>query len=70
LDEWRLALEGKELRISNNKTEYIKYDFGVKYQEIEVMRRPITICGELISEIENFKYLGSFVQKDRILIFM
>jgi hypothetical protein len=27
LDEWRLALEGKRLRISRNKIEYIEYDF-------------------------------------------
>lgn len=26
LDKWRLALEGKELRISKIKTEYIKYE--------------------------------------------
>jgi hypothetical protein len=26
LDKWRLVLEGKELGISRNKTEYIEYD--------------------------------------------
>jgi hypothetical protein len=26
LDKWRLALEGKGLRISRNITEYIEYD--------------------------------------------
>jgi hypothetical protein len=28
LNELRLALEGKGLRISRNKTEYIQYEFG------------------------------------------
>jgi hypothetical protein len=28
------------------------------------MRRPMTMSGDVIGEIENHKYLGSFVQKD------
>jgi hypothetical protein len=48
---------GKRLIINKNKTEYIKYHFGGIYQEVEVMRRPLTISGDVISEIENFKYL-------------
>jgi hypothetical protein len=28
LNEWRLALEGKGLRISRNKTNNIEYNFG------------------------------------------
>jgi hypothetical protein len=28
------------------------------------MRRPMTISGDVICEFENFKYLGSFTQKD------
>jgi hypothetical protein len=35
LDEWRLVLEGKRLKISRNKTENIEYDFGGGYQEVE-----------------------------------
>jgi hypothetical protein len=27
------------------------------------MRRSVTISGDVIGEIENFKYLGSFIQK-------
>jgi hypothetical protein len=56
LDEWRSALEGKRLKISRNKTEYIQYDFGGRYQEIEGMRRPITISGDVIGEVEIYKY--------------
>jgi hypothetical protein len=32
LDKRRLALKGKKLRISRNKTEYFEYDFGGRYQ--------------------------------------
>jgi hypothetical protein len=38
LDEWRLVLKRKVLRISKNKKEYIKYDLGRRYQEVEGMR--------------------------------
>ena len=58
LDE--LVLEGKGLRISRNKTEDIEYDFGGRNQEVDVIRRPMAIIS---NDVENFKYLGSFVQK-------
>jgi hypothetical protein len=45
------------LRISRNKTEYIEYDFRRRYQEVEGMRRPMTISGDVIGEVKNFKYL-------------
>jgi hypothetical protein len=48
LDEWRLALEGKRLRISRNKIEYIEYDFWERYQEVEVMKRSMTISSNMI----------------------
>lgn len=35
LDEWRKVLKGKGLRINRNKTEYIVYNFGGRYQEVE-----------------------------------
>jgi hypothetical protein len=53
------------LRISRNKTEYIEYDFGERYQKVKDMRRPMTINGDVIDEVENFKYSVSFVQKDK-----
>jgi hypothetical protein len=59
LDEWRIALEGRELRISRNKIKYIDYNFGGRYHEVEGMR-PMMINGDVIDEIKNFKYLGSF----------
>jgi len=65
LDEWRLALEGMELRICRNKTEYTEYDFGGKDQEVYGTRRAMTISGDVIDEVKSFKYLGSLIQKDR-----
>jgi hypothetical protein len=41
------------LRISRNKTKYIEYDFGGRYQEVDGMRRPMTISGDVIGEVEN-----------------
>jgi hypothetical protein len=63
LDEWRLALEGKGLRINRNKIEYIEYDFGRRHQEVEAMRS-MTISSDINGEVKNLKYLGSLVQKD------
>jgi hypothetical protein len=40
--------------------KYIDYDFEEKYQEIEGTSRPITISGDVKSEVKYFKYLGSF----------
>jgi hypothetical protein len=51
LDEWRLVLEGKRLRISKNKTNYIEYNIRGRYQEVENMRSLIN--GDIIGEIEN-----------------
>jgi hypothetical protein len=38
-----------------------------RYQEVEGMRRPMTISGDAIGEVENFNDIGSFVQKDGAL---
>jgi hypothetical protein len=53
LDEWRLAFEGKRLRNSRNKIEYIEYDYKGRYQEVEGMKRPMTISGDVIGESRN-----------------
>jgi len=52
------------LWISRNKTEYIEYEFRGRDQEVEGMRRPMTICGNVKDEVDSFKYLGMFVQND------
>jgi hypothetical protein len=40
------------------------YDFGGIYQEFVGMRRPLTISGDVMGEVKNFKYLRSFIQND------
>jgi len=53
------------LRISRSKTEFIEYEFGGRDQEVDGTRRAMTISGDdVIGEIESFKYLGPFVQRN------
>lgn len=67
LDKWRLALEGRGLRISRNKTQYIiEYEFRRRDQEVEGMRRLMTIVADVIGEVDSFKCLGLLVQNDGI----
>lgn len=44
-------------------TEYIEYEFDER-EEIDETRSVMTINGDEVSEVENFKYLGCFVQKN------
>ncbi|XP_076932153.1 uncharacterized protein LOC143597557 [Bidens hawaiensis] len=61
LEEWRVALEDKGLRISRSKTEYLCCDFsGVGDSE----DTQITIEDQVVLQITKFKYLGSFVQSN------
>src|SRR5688572_9181971 len=55
LEEWREALEGKGLRISRTKTEYLRCNFGgtESIGELEM-----TIGGEVVACTSKFKYLG------------
>jgi hypothetical protein len=68
LNELRLALEWKELIVIRNKFEHIEYDSEGNYQEVKSIRRSMTISSDVIDEFENFKNLGSFVQKYRTLV--
>ena len=55
LEEWRKALEGKGLRISRTKTEYLRCNFsGTK----TIGESKVTIGGEVVSCTSKFKYLG------------
>jgi len=58
LDQRRSALERKKFKISRNKTEYIQHDFGGRGKKVDGTRRAIKISGDVIGEVENFKYLG------------
>lgn len=57
LDEWRLELEGKGLRISRDKTEYIcvEYVFGGRNQDGDETMRQMIIGGDVIREVKSFK---------------
>ncbi|XP_022013961.1 uncharacterized protein LOC110913437 [Helianthus annuus] len=61
IKEWRVALEGKGLRISRSKTEYLHCDFSGVADDDDTQ---ITIEDQLVPEATKFKYLGSFVQRD------
>jgi len=59
---WRLALEGKGLRIIRSKLECIKYEFDER-ERVDEIRSVMTISGDEVSKVESFKYLRSLVQK-------
>jgi len=64
LTEWRLAVEAKGLRINRSETEYIEYVFGGRDLEVYGTWRAVKISGDVIGEIENSKYFGSFVHEE------
>jgi len=43
----------------------LKYEFEERDQEVGDATRSTTISSDVIGEVANFKYLESFVQKDR-----
>ncbi|KAK9070519.1 hypothetical protein SSX86_010921 [Deinandra increscens subsp. villosa] len=61
LEEWRVALESKGLRISRSKTEYLHCDFSgaTNIEDVRIM-----IEGQAVPLVTKFKYLGSFMQSD------
>ena len=60
MDEWREALEGKELRISRTKIEYLRCDFsGTTPVEPEV-----SIDEAVVKSTTKYKYLRSVIQRD------
>ncbi|MFS7997302.1 putative RNA-directed DNA polymerase [Helianthus anomalus] len=61
LEEWRAALEGRGLKISRSKTEYLYCDFSGVDNEEDIQ---ITIDSHAVPQVTKFKYLGSFVQRD------
>ena len=58
LEEWRVVLEGKGLRIKRTKTEYLRYNFNGNEQHDD----PKVIIGEdVVASTNRFKYLGSVI---------
>ncbi|GJY92834.1 retrovirus-related pol polyprotein LINE-1 [Tanacetum coccineum] len=64
LENWREVLEDNGLRISREKTEYLKCDFGngeIAHNE------DVDICigDKILQPKESFRYLGSMLHKSR-----
>ena len=61
IHEWREALEGKGLRISHTKIEYLRCDFrGTS----PVGESELSIGEEVVKSTTKYKYLGSIIQSD------
>lgn len=63
MDEWRLALVEKGIRICRSKTEYIEYVFEGRDKKVDGTKKTMTISGVVIGKVESFKYLRYFVQR-------
>ena len=64
LDECREALEGKGLRISRTKTEYLQCDFN---GTSPVGEPEVSIDEAVVKSTTKYKYLGSIIQRDEEL---
>ncbi|GKB13587.1 retrovirus-related pol polyprotein LINE-1 [Tanacetum coccineum] len=63
LERWMEALEDNGLRVSREKTKYLRCDFGmyeVVYQEVD-----IRIGDRILQPNESFRYLGSVIHRSR-----
>ncbi|GKB35206.1 retrovirus-related pol polyprotein LINE-1 [Tanacetum coccineum] len=58
LESWRKALEDNGLRISREKTEYLRCDFG-RYEAVHGEEGIIRIRDKILQPKESFRYLGS-----------
>ena len=61
LDEWRKALEGRGLRISRTKTEYLCCDFSGTSPVGEPV---VSINESVVKSTTKYKYLGSIIRRD------
>ena len=60
LEKWRAALEGRGMKVSRSKTEYMCFN-GKKEEEKETIK----MQGVAIARVSNFKYLGVTLQNNR-----
>nr|GEY37915.1 hypothetical protein [Tanacetum cinerariifolium] len=58
----RNALEDKGLRISRDKTEYLRCDFG-RYEAAHGEERSVRIGGQILQPNESFRYLGLVIHR-------
>ena len=56
LERWREELEGRGLKISRAKTEYMCCNSRNQLHELHLL-------GEIVKRTEKFKYLGSYVEE-------
>ena len=56
LEEWRKAIEDRGLKINRKKTEYLKLN--------DDQDSKITLQGQTLNTVPNFRYLGSTVSED------
>nr|GEU55904.1 hypothetical protein [Tanacetum cinerariifolium] len=61
LESWRKALKDNGLRVSREKTKYLRFDFG-RY-EIVHQEMDIRIGDRILQPKESFKYLGSVIHR-------
>jgi hypothetical protein len=59
LEEWRVTLESRGMRISRKKTEYMRVVHQDQGQQEEVR-----LDGQIINRVNVFKYLGSTITDD------
>ncbi|XP_047492429.1 uncharacterized protein LOC125041485 [Penaeus chinensis] len=65
LELWRNAMETRGMRVSRQKTEYLKMKVGEEDEEDDDEDvTPVKIQGEDVNQVKEFKYLGSTVQED------
>ncbi|GJR27882.1 retrovirus-related pol polyprotein LINE-1 [Tanacetum coccineum] len=62
LESWRRALEDNGLRVSRDKTEYLRCDFG-RYEAAHDEERIIHIGDQILQPKESFRYLGSVIHR-------
>ena len=64
LELQRQTLESKSFRLSRTKIEYMRCDFdGVVQEEGDV-----SLEGQVVPKKDTFRYLGSMLQRDEILM--
>ncbi|GJW46904.1 retrovirus-related pol polyprotein LINE-1 [Tanacetum coccineum] len=62
LESWRRALEDNGLRVSRDKTEYLRCDFG-RYKAAHGEEEIIRIGDQILQPKESFRYLGSVIHR-------
>ncbi|GKA35628.1 hypothetical protein Tco_0722119 [Tanacetum coccineum] len=62
LEDWRKALEDNGLRVSREKTEYLRCDFG---NEEITHNEEVDVCigDKILQPKDSFRYLGSILHK-------